>query len=74
MKINEIGRSMVEMLGVLAIIGILSATGLYGYHKAMIKHKTNKKHLQKKMLFILPCHCLSKTTNTLSSYTFSTED
>ncbi len=42
MKINEIGRSMVEMLGVLAIIGILSATGLYGYHKAMIKHKTNK--------------------------------
>ncbi len=41
MKINEFGRSMVEMLGVIAIIGVLSAAGLYGYSKAMNKHKAN---------------------------------
>lgn len=41
MKINENGRSMVEMLGVLAIIGVLSAGGLAGYSKAMFKHKLN---------------------------------
>ena len=40
-KINENGRSMVEMLGVLAIIGVLSAGGLAGYSKAMFKHKMN---------------------------------
>ncbi|MBP5614981.1 MAG: hypothetical protein J6X42_00280, partial [Alphaproteobacteria bacterium] len=32
---------MVEMLGVLAIIGVLSAGGLAGYSKAMFKHKLN---------------------------------
>ncbi len=40
-NINESGRSMVEMLGVLAIIGVLSAGGLAGYSKAMFKHKLN---------------------------------
>lgn len=40
-NINENGRSMVEMLGVLAIIGVLSAGGLAGYSKAMFKHKLN---------------------------------
>ena len=40
-QINQRGRSMVEMLGVLAIIGVLSAAGLAGYSKAMEKHKTN---------------------------------
>lgn len=33
------GRSMVEMLGVLAIIAVLSASALAGYSKAMFKHK-----------------------------------
>ncbi len=42
MKENEQGRSMIEMLGVLAIIGVLSAAGLAGYSKAMEKHKINK--------------------------------
>jgi len=42
MKINEFGRSMVEMLGVLAIIGVLSAGALAGYSKAMQKHRINK--------------------------------
>ncbi len=35
------GRSMVEMLGVLAIIGVLSAGGLAGYHQAVAKHRLN---------------------------------
>lgn len=42
MKNCERGRSMVEMLGVLAIIGVLSAAGLAGYSKAMAKNKINK--------------------------------
>lgn len=39
---NTVGRSMVEMLGVLAIIGVLSAGGLAGYSKAMFQHKVNQ--------------------------------
>ncbi|MBR2299051.1 MAG: hypothetical protein IJ870_00560 [Alphaproteobacteria bacterium] len=42
MKNNNIGRSMVEMLGVLAIIGVLSAGALAGYSRAMAKHKINR--------------------------------
>ena len=36
------GRSMVEMLGVLAIIGVLSIGAISGYSKAMTKYKLNK--------------------------------
>ena len=36
------GRSMVEMLGVLAIIGVLSVGAVSGYSKAMLKYKLNK--------------------------------
>ena len=50
MKNNENGRSMVEMLGVLAIIGVLSAGGLAGYSKAMFKHKLNSTMDQLTML------------------------
>ena len=42
MIINESGRSMIEMLGVLAIIGVLSVGGIAGYSKAMNKFKTNQ--------------------------------
>ena len=38
----EQGRSMIEMLGVLAIIGVLSVGGIAGYSKAMEKWKTNR--------------------------------
>ena len=38
---NQNGRSMIEMLGVLAIIGVLSVGGIAGYSKAMMKYKTN---------------------------------
>ena len=36
------GRSMIEMLGVLAIIGVLSVGGIAGYSKAMTKYRINK--------------------------------
>ena len=42
MKFNEFGRSMIEMLGVLAIIGVLSVGAIAGYSKAMMKYKLNK--------------------------------
>ena len=38
----ELGRSMVEMLGVLAIIGVLSIVGIAGYKKATLKHYANE--------------------------------
>ncbi len=41
-KSEQSGRSMVEMLGVLAIIGVLSVGGIAGYSKAMAKYKLTK--------------------------------
>ena len=41
-KNEQSGRSMVEMLGVLAIIGVLSIGGISGYSKAMSKYRINK--------------------------------
>ena len=49
-KTNQSGRSMVEMLGVLAIIGVLSVGGIAGYSKAMNKYKINKTTDQISML------------------------
>ena len=40
-KNNEFGRSMVEMLGVLAVIGVLSVGGIAAYTTAMKSHKHN---------------------------------
>ena len=39
---TQSGRSMVEMLGVLAIIGVLSVGAIAGYSKAMTKYKLNQ--------------------------------
>ena len=41
MKKLESGRSMVEMLGVLAIIGVLSVGGIAGYSLSMRRHRAN---------------------------------
>ena len=49
---NEQGRSMVEMLGVLAIIGVLSVGGISGYSKAMAKFKLTKAQDQITMLLM----------------------
>ena len=47
---EQTGRSMVEMLGVLAIVGVLSIGGIAGYSKAMAKYKVNKTIDQVSML------------------------
>ena len=47
---EQSGRSMVEMLGVLAIIGVLSVGGISGYSKAMAKYRTNRTIDQVSML------------------------
>ncbi|MBE6455892.1 MAG: hypothetical protein IJC11_04275 [Alphaproteobacteria bacterium] len=41
-KTQESGRSMVEMLGVLAIIGVLSVGGIAGYTMAMNRYRANE--------------------------------
>ena len=41
-KKHESGRSMVEMLGVLAIIGVLSVGGIAGYSLSMRRHRANQ--------------------------------
>ena len=51
-KTEQSGRSMVEMLGVLAIIGVLSVGGISGYSKAMAKYKLTKAQDQLSMLLI----------------------
>ena len=41
-KLNsQSGRSMIEMLGVLAIIGVLSVGGIAGYSLSMRRHRAN---------------------------------
>ena len=42
MRENQSGRSMIEMLGVIAIIGVLTVGGIAGYSKAMEKWRINK--------------------------------
>ena len=42
MKKLQSGRSMVEMLGVLAIIGVLSIGGIAGYTMSMRRHRINQ--------------------------------
>ena len=42
MKQPEQGRSMIEMLGTLAIMGVLSIGGIAGYGYAVMKHRANE--------------------------------
>ena len=39
---SDTGRSMVEILGVLAVIGVLSVGGIAGYKMAMEKYRSNQ--------------------------------
>lgn len=41
-RVSEAGRSMIEMLGVLAIVGVLTLGAISGYQRAMTKHRINK--------------------------------
>ena len=65
MKFNELGRSMVEMLGVLAIIGVLSVGAIAGYSKAMMKYKLNK-YATDITLMLAELHSLMRGDNDLS--------
>lgn len=69
MKINQNGRSMVEMLGVLAIIGVLSVGSIAGYSKAMNKYKINKFTDQMTNIIanIRTAYGIQKTTNGLNN-------
>ena len=80
---NETGRSMVEMLGVLAIIGVLSVGGVAGYTTAMNKHRANELLQQASLravvvstqlqMGIVPPTLGEFTQNKFSGGTFSTE-
>ena len=61
-KRSQKGRSMVEMLGVLAIVGVLSVGGVYGYGVAMKKHKANE-----------TLHKASMLATTVSAYAMSND-
>ena len=68
------GRSMVEMLGVLAIIGVLSVGAIAGYSKAMLKYKLNKQAEQLNTIFNTAALYAGKITidNTITNNITST--
>ena len=70
MKKNESGRSMVEMLGVLAIIGVLSVGGIAGYTMAMKKYRNNEA-AQAVALAAVECLAYKKITTTSQYATFT---
>ena len=42
LKLTQIGRTMLEMLGVLAIVGVLSIGGVQAYRTAIIRKRVNE--------------------------------
>ena len=68
-KHNETGRSMVEMLGVLAIMGVLSIGGVAGYRYAVDKMNANEiiNELKKRAITASQQRILSQNIN-LSEY------
>ena len=62
---GEIGRTMVEMLGVLAIIGILSIGGIMGFRYAMNKYDANEtvNRLTKRAVMISSQRLLGQNAN-----------
>ena len=78
----EQGRSMVEMLGVLAVMGVLSVGGVAMYTNAMNKHKANEilNEASKRAVMVAAQAMTGKTgeislsefgSNTVSGVTFS---
>ena len=61
---SQSGRSMVEMLGVLAIIGVLSVGGIAGYSLSMRRHRANGvADLASKYALVLYNFCQQKLIN-----------
>lgn len=73
---QQLGRSMVEMLGVLAIIGVLSIGAIAGYSKGMMKYKLNKQAEGMNMLLnnaLQTAHRLTYNFTDANSSVFITE-
>ncbi len=81
---GQTGRSMVEMLGVLAVMGVLSVGGVAMYTNAMNKHKANEilNEASKRAVMVAGQAMAGKTgaislsefgNNTVSGATFGTE-
>lgn len=66
---DQAGRSMVEMLGVLAIIGVLSIGGIAGFNMAMLRYKTNELADTIDKLFVL---IETESVNDAESYGYIT--
>ena len=62
---TQYGRSMIEMLGVLAIIGVLSVGGLAGYSKAIEMWKISRQKQQIAELFM---QCINLKDDFLREY------
>ena len=61
---SQSGRSMVEMLGVLAIIGVLSVGGIAGYSLSMRRHRANGVvDLMSKYALVVYNNCQQKLLN-----------
>ena len=63
--ICSVGRSMIEMLGVLAIIAVLSVGGIAGYSKAMQQWKISRQKQQIAELFM---QCINLKDDFLREY------
>lgn len=61
---NQSGRSMVEMLGVLAVVGVLTIGGVAGYRYAMEKNKMNE-FFYRLSLFLLERNVIVQQKNFL---------
>ena len=70
---NMLGRSMIEMLGVLAIIGVLSVGGIAGYSKAMEQFRINKAISEYSMLIFGMLEHLDDFKKTTTSMTENAE-
>ena len=73
MKHNEYGRSMVEMLGVLVVMGVLAITAVWGFGYAMDKNKANRLYNDAKVAYLtVPANPAAEwekvAFNTLSGY------
>ncbi|MCP4394647.1 MAG: prepilin-type N-terminal cleavage/methylation domain-containing protein [Alphaproteobacteria bacterium] len=60
---SQSGRSMIEMLGVLAIVGVLSVGALAGYSMAITNHRINtaKQEIRQYLLGILDLYANENT-------------
>ena len=70
---SQYGRSMIEMLGVLAIIGVLSVGGIAGYSKAMEQFRINKAISEYSMLIFGMLEHLDDFKKTTTSMTENAE-